>query len=433
MKRFAVVVNDCAAPPVPGILPVRSQDTDFARRNFTLRFDELAEGLPAQLTERQLDWLELLGHLFAVDVACERGQGDVDWSRSIRAWLPVRDPDFWTARQAAIEGIWTDLTDDELELRFEQATAPADPPRQGRDPFPPHDGVALLSGGQDSFVGALDLMTAGRRPLLLSHTAGGATNTAQNTVEAHLRALQADLVRMKLSARKTPDRPFPRAEPSQRSRTFLFVGAACLVAAAGGSNQVWLNENGIMALHLPLTAARVGSLSTHTAAPPILERMADLARDVLGTAVAVDNDLVGLTKPQVVGRAADLGFASQLADTVSCWQIGRTRTHCGICAPCLLRRISCETHGVADVTYAADVFDDASNLDDARARDNLTHLISLVQDLLELPDLELEYEYPELLSGQPALSLADAVALHRRWADEASAVLFAHPVPAGLR
>jgi hypothetical protein len=304
VRRFAVVVNDCAAPSVPGILDIRSGDTSYGDKNFTLRFDELALGLPAQLEPRQLDWLEILGHLFAVDLACERGLGDLDWSRSIQAWLPVRDPDYWTARRAAIEGIWTDLTDDEIEVRFEQADDPAPAPRMGSNPFPEHAGVALLSGGQDSFVGALELMSAGRHLLLLSHTASGATNSAQTAVERHLRGLDPGLVRMKLSARRRSEKIFPGAESSQRSRTFLFVGAACVVAAAAGSRQVWLNENGIMALHLPLTPARLGSLSTHTASPPILERMRTLASDVLGADLRLENELIGLTKPEVVGRAS---------------------------------------------------------------------------------------------------------------------------------
>ena len=58
--------------------------------------------------------------------------------------------------------------------------------------------------------------------------------------------LHADIHRMKLSARRRTDAVFPGFESSQRSRTFLFVGAACVVAAVADSNQVWLNENGIM-------------------------------------------------------------------------------------------------------------------------------------------------------------------------------------------
>jgi Queuosine biosynthesis protein QueC len=433
MRRFAVVVNDCEAPAVPAILYVRTVGTGYSGPNFTARFDDLVEGLPRQLNERELDWFDILGHLFAIDIACERGDGDVDWNRTIRAWLPVRDPAYWDGRRSEIEGIWTDLTDDDLEISFAPAQNPSPAPRMGTTPFPDHDCVALLSGGQDSFVGALDLTSAGGTPLLLSHSASGATNTAQAKVEEHLRRLHPELRRLKLSARRKTDSVFPGAESSQRSRTLLFVGAACVVAAVGGSDQVWLNENGIMALHLPLTAARIGSLSTHTASPPIVERMRALASDVLGADLRVDNHLVGMTKPEVVARAVDLGAGDQLQDTVSCWSIGRTRTHCGICAPCLLRRISCETHSVADVDYAADVFDDAASINDPRARDNLAHLIAFIEELGELNDVQLEYEYPELMSGEPAISLADAIALHHRWANQASAVLFAHPVPNSLR
>lgn len=433
MRHYALVINDCATPAVPAILQIRSRDTDHGRRNFTLRIDDLVAGLPAMLDDRQLDWLEILGHLFAVDMACERGFGDVDWSRSIQAWLPVRDPAFWALHRPAIEGIWTDLTGDELRLHFELEAKPVGPPRMGKMPFGDHDCVALVSGGQDSFAGALDLLDAGRAPLLLSHSASGAVNHAQNAVEAILRGVNSDIVRVKLGALKTPGRDFPGAEPSQRSRTFFFVGAAALVAAQGGSDEVILNENGIMALHVPLTAARIGSLSTHTASPPILERMGALASAVLGRPLRVENRLVRLTKPEVVGRAVALGHGQDMIRTVSCWQIGRTNRHCGICAPCLLRRISCERHGVRDIDYDADVFDDPSSLQDARARDNLTHFVSLVDELGELTGLEMEYEYPELLSAAPAMTLAEAIDLHRRWAGEASAVLFSHPVPAGLR
>jgi 7-cyano-7-deazaguanine synthase in queuosine biosynthesis len=432
MKRYAVVINDCAAPQVPGILAVRSADTAYGQRNFSLNFEDLAHGLPALLTERQLDFLEILGHLFAIDVACEREGGDVDWNRSIQAWLPVRDPDYWAAHQATLEGIFSDLTDDDLQLRFALANDPAEPPRMGRTPFTEHAGVALLSGGQDSFAGALGLLDNGLRPLCISHTASGATNSAQGVVEAALKIRDPGLQRLRLTARKAQNRPFPGAESSQRSRTLLFVGAASVVAAVGGSNQVWLNENGIMALHLPLTAARVGSLSTHTASPPIVARMQQLASEVLETQVMVSNELVGLTKPEVVARAVALGGSDEMRHTVSCWQIGRSRSHCGWCAPCLLRRISCETHSVPDVAYDVDVFDDAAALDDPRARDNLAHLLSLLQELDELDDVELEYEYPELLNGRPVLTLADAIAMHRRWAQQGLAVLLAHPVPQGL-
>lgn len=433
MKQFAVVANDCATPPIPGILAVRSRDTGYGERNFSLKIDDLVEGLPDRLTDLPMDWLEILGFLFATDLVCERGAGDVEWTRSIELWVPVREPEFWESRRPLFERIWTDLTNDGLRIHFEQEDDPAPPPRQSKEPLPKHDCVALLSGGQDSYVGALDLITGGRRPLLVSHSASGAVNGAQNAVESSLRQLDPSVVRVKLGAGRARGADAPGEEPSQRSRTFLFVGAAALVAALGGSQEVLLNENGIMALHVPMTAARIGSLSTHTASPPILERMAALASDVFGKPLTVENRLVHLTKPEVVQRAVELEQAGHMVETVSCWQIGRTSRHCGICSPCIMRRISNEYNNVGDIPYDIDIFDDESALAEPKARDNLSHFISLVDDLQELSDVELEYEYPELLNSMPAMTLSDAIELHRRWAQQAASVLYGHPVPSGLR
>lgn len=433
MRQFTVVINDCAAPAVLGVLPVRTKDTAYGPRNFALRFDGAVDRLPDRLIDHQMDWLEILGSLFAVDMACERGKGDVEWARSIDAFIPVRDPAHWEQFRVQLEGIWSDLTQDDLTIHFELETAPMLAPRQAKDPFPEHDAIALVSGGQDSFAGALEMLDQGHRPLLLSHSASGAVNTAQTHVEAILRSAQPDLTRVHIGTGKASGQSFPGQESSQRSRTLLFVGVAALLAVAGGSGAVYLNENGIMAIHVPLTAARIGSFSTHTASPPILARMQALANAALGGGVDIRNNLIGKTKPEVVGVAVALGHATNMQHTVSCWQIGRTRSHCGICAPCIMRRISCETHGIADVPYDADIFENPSVLHDTRARDNLTHFVALIDDLASLSDVELEYEYPELLAGAPAMTLAENIDLHRRWSSQALAVLDAHKVPASLR
>lgn len=432
MREFTVVVNDCAAPPVPGLLSIRTRDTSFGARNFALRFGDAVDGLPDRLNDRQMDWLEVLGSLFAVDMACDRGRGDVDWARMIDAYIPVRDPGHWARFRSQVEAIWSDLTQDDLTIHFEPDADPSAPPRQSKTAFVEHDAVALLSGGQDSFAGALELLDQGGRPLLLSHSASGAVNTAQTQVEAILRGVFPDIMRVHVGAGKAGNQPFPGTESSQRSRTLMFVGVAALVAHAGGSNKVYLNENGIMAIHVPLTAARIGSLSTHTASPPIVARMQALANAMLGDGIEIRNNLVDRTKPDVVGAAVSLGHGDNMQHTVSCWQIGRTRTHCGICAPCIMRRISCETHGIADVPYDLDIFEDADALADDRARDNLIHFLALVDDLSSLTDVELEYEYPELLSGAPAMTLAETIALHRRWASQADSVLQSHSVPVSL-
>lgn len=427
MTAYTVVVNDCAAVEVVGgPISVRSRTTPHGERNFLLNFEHATAGLPRQLAPREMDWVEIAGHLFAVDMACTRGDGDLSWTRDITAHLPVRDPAFWQARAPALQEIFGDFTSDRLQLRFELDAAPSPPPRQRSQPFPQHDCVALVSGGVDSFVGAVKLVADGRQPLAISHTANGATTRSQARVEEVIAARFVGFERVGLSAAKH-GAGFPEPEKSQRSRSFLFLAVGALVAGVGGSNELFINENGQMAIHVPMTAARIGSLSTHTAAPAVIERVETLARLVLGCPVAIYNSLLSMTKPEVVQLGLALGLAAPLIETVSCWSIGRTSRHCGICAPCIIRRISFEWNAGSDCDYERDIFNDPSVLESEFASDNLTHLIRVLDDLANLSNLDLQLEYPELLNGGATLSLADCIDLHRRWATQALGVVAHYP------
>jgi 7-cyano-7-deazaguanine synthase in queuosine biosynthesis len=427
MTTHTVVVNDCVAVPVVGgPISVRTRTTQHGERNFLLNFDHTTAGLPRTLTEREMDWLEIAGFLFAVDMACLRGEGDLAWARDIAAHLPVRDPAYWSTHAPAIQEIFGDFTSDRLQLRFEPDPEPNPPPRQRTQPFPEHDCVALVSGGVDSFVGAAGMIEKGRRPLAISHTANGATTRSQARVEVILAARFAQFERVGLSAAKQGP-GFPEPEKSQRSRSFLFLAVSAMVACVGESHEVFINENGPMAIHVPMTAARVGSLSTHTAAPAVLERVEALAQTVLGCPITISNTLLTMTKPEVVELGLQLALADPLVDTVSCWSIGRTSRHCGICAPCIIRRISFAWNSATDCDYERDIFDDPSVLDSEFASDNLTHLIRVLDDLAHLPPLDLQLDYPELLNGGTSLSLPDSIDLHRRWATQALGVISAYP------
>jgi 7-cyano-7-deazaguanine synthase in queuosine biosynthesis len=397
-----------------------------------LNYASLVAGLPRQLLDRELDWLDTIGNLFAVDLACGRGNGDLEWTRSIEAHFPVREPAYWQQLAPAIQTIFGDFTSDRLLLHFAQADDADPPPRQRHNPFPSHDCVALLSGGVDSFVGAAALIRDGHSPLAVSHTAAGSIAHAQSQVGDVLRRQQPDLERLGLTAKKY-GATFPQPEPSQRSRSFLFLAAASMVASVGGSNSVFINENGVMAIHLPMTAARLGSLSTHTASPVILDTVERLAQEVLQAPISITNELLALTKPEVVRFGVELGLVGDLAETVSCWSIGRTNQHCGVCAPCLMRRISFDLHGVPDATYKDDAFNDEGVLENEFATDNLTHLVRLTGDLDTKSDLELQLDYPELINGGHKLPLGQTIELHRRWATEARGVLFAYAVPSLVR
>lgn len=182
MREFTVVINECEQPALPNVLGIRTRNTANGEKNLTTNFDKLAAGLPAVLTERQLDWLDVMGAIFAIDNACERGQGDTDWARDMTAFVPVRDPTLWEDWAIELQELFGDLTFDRLRLHFRPDRSAAGPPRQGAE-HPECDCVALLSGGVDSYTGVLALLESGRHPLLISHNNPG-TARYQRAAEA---------------------------------------------------------------------------------------------------------------------------------------------------------------------------------------------------------------------------------------------------------
>lgn len=429
MADVHVIIDDCTTVAGGDVRAVRTRDTAGGSANWRFNPDRLVIGLPNPLNDRQMDWMEIHSAIFAADRAAGRDPG-LDWNRSIELHVPVRDPNHWSNFSAAFEDIFASLTYDRLSLQFHSAATFRDAPRQRQTPFPEADCVALVSGGLDSFVGALELHDRGAKPLFLAASGSGATNGAQGDVFDALSKLDPTREMLKLVCKRRGG--FPGDEVSQRSRSFLFASAAALVAAAMGFEDVYVNENGIMAVHVPLTAARYGSFSTRTATPRVLNQMARLATDALGARVEIKNLLLGMTKGEVTHRAKQLGHAGEVRKTISCWSISHTRTHCGHCAPCLLRRVACLEHNVDDVDYELDVLSDPAALDKDDAKDTLVHFIQMAEEFHDGDDFDLELDHADLINGASGRGVSDTIALYRRWASEVLTTFADYPVPTSL-
>jgi 7-cyano-7-deazaguanine synthase in queuosine biosynthesis len=419
-----VVINECAEVAHSNQRAVNFRSTRNADQNFKFSPDKMTVGLKRELTTSEMDWLELIVSIYAADLACQRGHGDLDWGRDIELHVPIRDPDAFAPHLVALQEIFADLTGDRLKIHLHSEDDPAPIPRYGKE-WPPFDVVALFSGGVDSFTGAARLLKEEKRPLLLSHGSGAVTTPQRLAREAITESFGA-LPDARVSTSQTDG--FPEAEESQRARSLLFMGAAALIAAVQGIEDVYINENGVMAVHVPLTAARLGSLSTKTAYPPIVEKVSAVASSALGVRVRMRNNLVAETKPEVVATARELGVGGALKETASCWTWQRGRKHCGVCIPCLTRRISFELAEVTEPPHAADPFSIASDVGKPFARDNMSHLCQVVQAIDGLTDAAFELEHPEILDGGAMIPPADARDLYRRWAEQAMSVLVKHPV-----
>jgi 7-cyano-7-deazaguanine synthase in queuosine biosynthesis len=424
VAEYRVVFNDCAAPPQTGLTHLYTRPGGHQPQNISYTYQRVVEGLPTQLTPAQQDWLDILGALYATDLACRRGS-NTDWAREIQVWIGVREPDRWRPLAAGISRMFMALTFDQIEVSFEPDQRPLPPPRQRKKPLPPADCVALLSGGVDSLTGAGMLLGAGRVPIFLSHQNSGAVAKALHAIDDGLKSLGTSAGRLSLTARL--QEPI-HADSTQRSRSMLYMGTACLLVACLGLSDVYLNENGVMAIHVPLTPARIGSYSTRTVNPNITRQFAQLASTALGHDVTVRNLLATSTKPDAVAAARDLALGSVLPHSVSCWAIGRHPVHCGYCVPCLVRRIAFEHADAIDGTYKATPMDciPAEAPWAATAKANLVDLAVLAITVSEFDDAELELEYPELLNCGDQLTVDECFAMHRRWADQCLRVMRTH-------
>lgn len=417
----------------------RELDTRYLRPgiNFTTGEKEFSKefGKPTSL---ELDLLTLASAVFACDLAFKRGERE-KVARKIELTVPV-------VNLAAFNNILDDLrytlfvlSHDAWELQFTQKEGT---PESTRNWAQDVAGKTLLfSGGLDSFAAAIHYGEAGENVQLVSHiTANQVVSGSQETLFTYLQnhfAGQFDRIAFRISGRSRPAKgyPFPsdrEREESQRTRSFLFLSLAALTARRRGLNDIVLiAENGQMAIHLPLTAGRISAFSTHTAHPEFVHEIGCLLSTLLGYSIRIENPFLYQTKAEVI-RDILTNHRETLIDTVSCWKASRvtgSNNHCGVCVPCLVRRIAIETHGIEIAEYQRDILrEDVGRLPpDDEGKRNLVDLLEFIFLFSsDAPQASLENSYPELVNQR--IDGVRAVEMYRRFAAEAHRVIENYPL-----
>lgn len=396
-----------------------------------------ASQAPRGLDGIELDFLTVVEACHAIDKACRRrGDDPAGWNRRMDAAIAVREPHRWQSLARPLQELFGDLTSDSLRVSFVSDVDPSPGPRQRAAAFEELDTVALLSGGADSLVGGGLSLSSGKSVGFISHSAGSAVTEAQQAVRSHLEKLgNASFGDFTITLRRRVPVPFPtqaETDSSERARTLLFVGVAAVMARTCDVTDLIVPENGIMAVHVPIAEARLGSYSTKTAAPSVLEAMQALFRNALEREFVISNPLIKLTKTEVIQLGKQLGLSKALRATVSCWSINRHRQgHCGTCVPCIIRRIAFESVGLPDANYLFDIFRDKLENREP-AFDNVAHYLGYAHDLVNLDGGRLEMKYGEILEDSPALTPAECIDMHRRWGNEVKDVVLTKQVMAPL-
>lgn len=334
-------------------LDIRPDANPRTAGNVRLGIEAVRQAWLAECPPILLDVLEIATYVYVADQASSRGRpGDLGtkWPRSLTFRIPVRNPKRWSDPQLADLLIITlqFLTQDEYNFEFIKR-APTTPPNyftfNDRPLARPVDEVMLFSGGLDSLAGAVEETVAGKRhALLVQHRSTPKLQPRHDELLAELtrRATAAGGCITHFPVTVNKDEELTESF-TQRSRSFLFVSLAAVMAALVGRDKIRFFENGIVSFNLPISPAVVGARASRTTHPRVLAGYSCILSTLCDRPIEVENPFLWKTRADVARTLAAVGCEDLIRLSTSC---GATRgmtseqPHCGMCTQCIDRRFA---------------------------------------------------------------------------------------------
>lgn len=323
--------------------------------------------------------------VYGIDILIPRKIYSIDgWSREIEVEFPVESPSIFNKGKNDLEQVLSFLTGDIWQVSFTQrdTTIPLYVQKSKGQVFndsysKSHKKVSLFSGGLDSLVGVIDQLTKSKdRLVLVSHydAAFKGAKSDQDKINeilckkhSHFHLLQT---RVDLSSHDMNKNRI-KNETTLRSRSFLFLCQAVFVAhSIEDGIKILIPENGTISLNHPLTPSRRSSCSTRTAHPFYLIKVNDFISQ-LGLNHIIKNEYEMKTKGEMLDECVDKTLLlATYKKSCSCAKRGTRKdirdvssgtNHCGICMPCIYRRVALHKIGKDDEIIGTNLFNPQKN------------------------------------------------------------------------
>jgi hypothetical protein len=270
------------------------------------------------------------------------------WQRDIDLRIPVHDPDRWNDRRVTetLLDVLNFLTGDRWHIEFYTRTRPMNPPEQGLLSLNPEvDAVIPFSNGLDSRAVA-GLIAREMGDKLVRVRLGSKLRDG----EALARQREA-FTSVPYKVRSTKP---GFVEPTARSRGFKFALISGIAAYLSNAGQVIVPESGQGALGPTLVP--VGqAYEDYRSHPLFTGRMERFLDALLDYNVRYVFPQLWWTKAETLREFVNqCGGDPSWSLTWSCWQQNRhasvdhKKRQCGICAACMLRRVSIHAAGLAE-------------------------------------------------------------------------------------
>ncbi len=276
-----------------------------------------------------------------------------NWSRQFKLFIPVLELNKWNENKDIFTEMINYLSGDLWEFEFRQRELNSVEEKY-LSSIDNHyvdkklniNSICMLSGGLDSFIGAIDILSNNKDVAFVGHYGGGkGVKPFQDKVKTLLKTkfLVNDEQFFNFNATAIGG-----IEDSTRTRSFLFFSLAIILASSFDKEiKLYIPENGLISLNIPLTNTRLGSSSTRTTHPYYLELLQKLISN-LGIKVKLYNPYQFFTKGEMLKNCLDSDFIKEnYINTMSCshsdqvrYSKGKKPKHCGTCLPCTIRRAS---------------------------------------------------------------------------------------------
>lgn len=353
-----------------GLLNMSIKNVDINKSsNITINTIQLFNTLKFIPDEKSLDILFFSIYIHLIDNLLPRDKLAVDnWQREIQIKIPVSKPLRWNQNVDKIVESLDFLTGDEWNIEFYEL---------GKAYFLNEEldladsiqveNICLLSGGLDSLVGAIDLIQASDHILFVSHFDGaGANSNNQKDIFDTFESNTEKTIYLSQFHVYDGEVFYEVHDGNLRARSLLFLGFALFHAVNFNVKQIFLPENGLISINIPLNESRTSSNSTRTTHPYFIKKLQGFLSGI-GINIEIVNLYQLKTKGEMLAECQNKDLLNDLINrTISCSHSKRkgewTRKsdgekNCGYCIPCLIRRASVYHYGELDLTeiYGVDL------------------------------------------------------------------------------
>lgn len=299
-----------------------------------------------------IDLLNISLMVYYADRKVLRKKEDDAWTRQIKLYMPVLELDMWNQNKTHLEKMLSFLSGDvwrfefrKRELNQKEENSFKGMQRQRRKYQP--KAICMLSGGLDSFIGAIDILNKEKDVWFVGHYGGGkgVINYQKNVIGKLISQYQlSDQQFFNFYAS-----PLNGIEDTTRTRSFMFFAHAIILGSMADEDiTLYIPENGLISLNIPLTNTRLGSSSTRTTHPYYMALLQKLLVN-LGIKIKLYNPYQFKTKGEMIYECSDAAFLkANISETMSCSHPDLARytkeppSHCGNCLPCVIRRAAIE-------------------------------------------------------------------------------------------